>query len=85
MRRYFFHIHNGNGFTQDEEGRALPSLAAARREAVTGIRSLLIDELEQGLINLQGRLDICDPKGSVLLSLPFSEAVEVRCPQQESQ
>ena len=85
MRRYFFHIHNGNGFTQDEEGLTLPSLASARLEALAGIRSLVVDEIGQGLVDLRGRLDICDAKGALLLSVPFSEAVEFRLPAKENE
>jgi len=85
MRRYFFHVHNGTGFTQDPEGVELPSLEAAREVALTGIRSIVGEEVESGLIDLQGRLNICDPAGSVLLSVPFSDAVALRVPDKEEE
>ncbi|MEP9360046.1 hypothetical protein [Sphingomonas sp. KR3-1] len=80
MQRYFFNVHNGTGLTEDPEGMELPDLEAARQQALTGIRSLLGEELESGLIDLNGRLDICDRAGSVLRSVPFSEAVKLRAP-----
>ena len=85
MRRYFFHIHNGNGFTRDEEGRELRSLAAARLEALTGIRSLIGEELRQGTIDLRGRLEICDAQGSLLLSVHFTEAIAFKLPVRGSE
>lgn len=85
MRRYFFHVHNGTGLTQDQEGVELASLEAARQLALIGIRSLVGEELESGLVDLNGRLDICDHAGSVLLSLPFNDAVELRVPHKEEE
>lgn len=84
MKRYFFHIFNGTGPTRDEEGQELPSLEAARAEAVAGIRSLVADELEHGTIDLAGRIDICDRDGSVLASIPFTDVVHIRMPGEES-
>ncbi|WHU04359.1 MULTISPECIES: DUF6894 family protein [unclassified Sphingomonas] len=80
MRRYFFHVYNGTGLTKDREGQELTDLAAARKVALAGIRSLLGEELESGLVDLNGRLDICDREGTVLLSVPFREAIELRIP-----
>ena len=80
MTHYFFHVYNGTGLTQDQEGLELADLAAARQVALTGIRSLLGEDLESGLVDLNGRLDICGREGTVLLSVPFSEAIELRIP-----
>ncbi len=34
MARYYFHIRDGNNLIRDEEGTELPSLEAARAEAI---------------------------------------------------
>ena len=85
MRRYFFNVHNGTGLTEDQEGLELLNLEAAREQALLGIRSLVGEELETGTIDLNGRLDICDDQGSVLLSVPFKEAVKVRAPDKDKE
>ncbi len=77
MPRYFLHLHNHLGFVCDEEGRELPDLAAARREAVLGIRSLLAEELRRGTIDLRGRLEVASEEGEILAVIRFSEAVDV--------
>ncbi|MBC9033825.1 hypothetical protein IAG41_15625 [Sphingomonas sp. JC676] len=78
MQRYFFNVYNGTGLTEDLEGLELPDLEAARVQALSGIRSIIGEELASGLVDLNGRLEICDEAGSVLLSVPFSDAVELR-------
>jgi hypothetical protein len=77
VERYFFHIHNSLGFIEDEEGRDLPGIEQARNEAVKGIRSIIGAEVESGVIDLRGRIDICDEAGGVLMTLPFEETVEI--------
>jgi len=77
MTRYFLHIHNAHGDAEDEEGMEADSLAEARERAVTGIRSLLAAEAINGQINLKGRIDISDAAGKVLLSVPFTDAVNL--------
>lgn len=54
------------------------SLAVAREEAVHGIRSLLAAEVINGSFNLDGRIDIKDARGDVLLTVPFKEAIDVK-------
>lgn len=77
MPRYFFHIHNGLGLTEDEEGQELPSPDAAIAAALDGIRSLLSSGVRAGELNLDGSLEIVDEAGNLLRMLPFSEAIEV--------
>jgi hypothetical protein len=78
MQHYFFHVQNGQGYTRDDEGRELRDLEEARREAIIGIRSILADELTSGIVDLRGRLDICDRDDALLLSVAFHEVVELR-------
>jgi len=78
MARYYLHIINGGGYSEDPEGQELPDLDAARTAAIEGMRSLLSEEARQGQLDLSGRIDIADTDGNILLSVPFSDAVELR-------
>jgi hypothetical protein len=78
MARYYLHINNGGGYSEDTEGQELADLDAARTAAIEGARSLLSEEARQGQIDLSGRIEIADGDGNILLIVPFSDAVELR-------
>ena len=78
MPRYHLHIRNGHGLTPDEEGRELADEAAARDEALKGIRSIAAEEVREGRLDLAGRIDVTDADGRLLFSIPFEEAVRVQ-------
>jgi hypothetical protein len=77
MPVYYFQVHNGQGHTPDDEGQDLPDIEEARAVAMAGIRSLLGEELAAGSMDFDGRIDVTDEKGNVLLSLCYSDAVEI--------
>lgn len=77
MTRYFFNIFN-DADVIDEEGIELPSLAAARNEAIRGARSMMADHLKAGKpITLRHRIDIADASGKVLATIPFRELITI--------
>ena len=78
MPRYFFHICDSDGLTEDEEGRELPSLDAARAEALRGARSLMASDIESGLLALNSFIDVEDENGKPLFTLHFSQALEIK-------
>lgn len=78
MSRFYFHVVNGCGETRDEEGVELPDLEAARLQAVSGIRSILRDEVARGELDLRGKIRITDDRDQLLLDVPFRTAVVVR-------
>jgi len=78
MARYYLHINNGGGYSEDSEGQELADLDAARAAAIEGVRSLLSEEARQGQLDLSGRIEIADAEGNILLIVPFSDAVELR-------
>lgn len=78
MQRYFFNIHNGTGLTEDLEGLELEGPEAAREQALSGIRSLVREEVEKGLVDLDGHLDVVDAAGTLIFSVSFREAVTFR-------
>lgn len=66
MPKFFFHIHDENGFSRDREGQQLPDLEAARREAFNASREILGEKLlHGGSLNCR-TIEIVDEAGHVL-------------------
>ncbi len=78
MARYFLHINNGGGYSEDPEGQECANLDAARAAAIEGVRSMLSEEARHGQLDLSGEIRIADAQGNILLVVPFSDAVELR-------
>lgn len=78
MARFFFDVTNGIGFTEDEEGQEVADLTTARLVALEGMRSIMRDDVTAGFIDFAGKVDVCDSDHRFLLSIPFTEAVELR-------
>lgn len=78
MPQYFFHVRNSTGYMLDEEGQELAGLEAARDTAVSAVRSIISEESKVGLVDLRGRVEVFDEAGLILLTLPFSEALDIR-------
>ena len=77
MPHYYFHVCNGNGFVEDEEGRDLPDEAAARAAAVTGARDIMAEEMRSGQLNPASFIEVEDSEHRHLFTLLFSEAYTV--------
>ena len=75
MPRFFFNIRNGNGLTEDEEGRDLPDAATAREAALKGVRSIVAEEVKEGHLDLGGRIEVIDEAGTSVIEVPFGEAL----------
>jgi hypothetical protein len=75
--RYHFDVQDGSGLILDEEGRELPNLEVARREAIKGIRSLISADVTKGTIDLTGQLTLRDATGRTVIVLRFEEAVSI--------
>jgi hypothetical protein len=78
MPHYFFHVCNSGGYLRDDEGQDLPNAEAAKVRAMESIRSIVSEEVKEGLADLRGRLEVTDAGGTTLLTMPFAEAIEVR-------
>lgn len=77
MQHYFFHLHNGHGFTPDPTGRYFWTLEDARNEALRDIRSIVSDEAREGLLDLRGRIDIAVDE-TVIQTISFPEAFDLK-------
>ena len=81
MPLFYFNIHNGNGLTEDEEGRELPDEGAARAEALQGIRSILAEDVRQGRLDLHGRIEVLDAAKRPLFAVTYADAVRIESPE----
>ena len=77
MRRYFFHLHECGTVTQDLEGQEFESIEAARVAALQTARGIMAGEIEAGRLCLLCHIHIHDAEGTLLLKVPFKEAVIV--------
>jgi len=74
--RFYFHLFNGRGQVSDEEGQVHADLAAARSQAVREIRSLIAEDVKQGKVDLQGRIEIFGDADEPLGVVLFTDAVD---------
>ena len=77
MPRFLFHVID-DIMSLDEEGRELPSIDLARQEAIAGARELIAHKvMRTGRVALHHRIEIAGEDGTVLLALPYGEAVTI--------
>jgi hypothetical protein len=77
MPRFYFYIYNDE-VTHDEEGRELADADAAEAHAITAVRSLACESVSKGHLDLRHRIEVADVGGSVVRTVTFGDAVEVR-------
>lgn len=70
MARYFFHVHDGATFF-DEQGEVFDSLADARRHAARYAAEILCSQPDQFWEGSEWRMDVADSTGLTLSTLMF--------------
>ena len=75
MARYHFHLLDRSGMLSDEEGVALDSLADVLRLALANARALMSEDVANGVLDLNGAIQVTDDQSRTLLILPFEDAV----------
>ena len=78
MRRLHFDLHNGTGFSKDEEGRELAGEDDPHAFAIQSIRSILSEDVPKGVIDRTEWIDIRSDTGVTFGRVSFSEAVCLR-------
>lgn len=73
MPRYYFHLRNDE-IVDDEEGRELPDIAAARECAIEAARELTCASIHRGRLNLDHYIEVVDAEGEPLFRVAFREA-----------
>ena len=76
--RFYLHVCNGNGFTEDTEGQEFADMAAARRAAIKGLREIIAGEMQVGELDLGSFIEIDDANHEMVATVPFEEAVRLR-------
>lgn len=76
MPQYFLHVRDGIEAV-DREGVEFPDLAAARREAIGGLRQILAQEVLAGTMFTDGVVNIAGEFGEHLETVTFEDAVMV--------
>ncbi|SMF61224.1 DUF6894 family protein [Allosphingosinicella indica] len=84
MPRYFLHVLNGDGLTEDEEGLDLPDMEAAIEEAKQSIRFIVAEEARAGHLHLRGSIRIDSPLGERQCEVDFADAFEAQQPGEAS-
>lgn len=77
MARFFFNLV-GSETVRDIEGTELKSLEAARSEAVEHARAIMSDAVLAGFDVSERRIEIHDEAGTLLLVVPFLDALTKR-------
>lgn len=75
MPRYYFHVEDHTGRTSDDAGQVLTNDKAAYQCAVDNIRSIISDEARQGILEMDGHIDVCRG-GKHVRRVTFGEAFE---------
>jgi hypothetical protein len=66
MRRFYFHLRNGDELLPDDEGIDLPDFSAAKREAVLAARELLAEAIRSDRQKIPDAFVIADESGQTL-------------------
>ncbi|MDB5691799.1 MAG: hypothetical protein JWO81_862 [Alphaproteobacteria bacterium] len=80
MPTFYFHVCNGAGFAEDEEGQELPDQDTARSTAITSARDIMAAEMRAGQLNPASFIEVEDAEHRHLFTLQFSEAYTVNRP-----
>ena len=77
MPRFYFHLRNDLD-AEDEEGRELSDIEAARAAAVDDARNMAAESVRTGHLTLSHFVEVAGEDGELRFRVTFGEAVEVR-------
>ena len=77
MPLFYFHVCNGTGFVEDEEGTDLADLAAAGEFAVRCARDIMAADVQRGALDLSSFIEIVDVDHRLVRTLGFDQAVDL--------
>ncbi len=73
MTRYYFNFRRGDEVSRDRIGMFLPSIDAARAEAIHAWRDLIFIGSQSAELACECEIQIADDSGDTVLSIPFGE------------
>ncbi len=77
MPRFYFHVCNGHGFVEDDEGQELPDLSAARNAAIRSARDIMAADVKRGALDLSSFIEIEDESHNLVHTVCFGEALDL--------
>jgi len=60
MPIFYFHVCNGTGFVEDEDGQELPGMEAARALALVSARDIMAADVRAGELDLASFIEVED-------------------------
>lgn len=75
MPRFYLHIRDDDRWIEDCEGSDLPTLDAARKEALAGARGILAEQVRAGEALSRQSIEIADDAGLVQAVVPMRSAL----------
>ena len=76
MPRFFFHLYDDQ-VVLDPEGKELPTVEAARREAITTARHMACAEVHEGHLGLNHRIEVTDANDAPIATVRFKDVVKL--------
>ena len=76
MPRFFFHLYDET-VVVDEEGKELPTVAAARGEAARNARHMACAEVLDGHLGLNHRIEVTDARDEPVATVLFKDVVKL--------
>lgn len=77
MPRFYFHLRDDVS-ADDEEGKELPDIGAARAQAEKYARALAAASVaERGILNLDHRIEVTNEAGQDALTVRFADVVTI--------
>jgi hypothetical protein len=77
MVRYFFHLHESDGLTDDVEGTLFPDAESAREWAVHCARQLMSHKVAVGILDFSGGIAVVDGDTKADFFVTFRETLEL--------
>jgi hypothetical protein len=74
--RFFFHLYDDR-VSLDEEGKELPTVTAARDEAVWNARHMACAEVIEGHLGLNHRIEVTDVNDAPVVTVHFKDVVKL--------
>ena len=77
MPKYFFHLRDSTDEVLDPDGVHMPAEAVSGA-ALLQARDCMAGDVMRGELDLHYRIDVHDEAGTVVHSLPFADALEIK-------
>ena len=78
MPKFYFHLHDGEGWIHDTDGAECPSFDVAKAKALAAIRDIVCGDIMAGrAIVLSHYVTVDDDQGIQVAKVSFGDAVSI--------